>query len=107
MPIELFNPQTGRASGEVGARLMQVGDINALRTYRWDVENGGDGRTYMDHFVGNDEDGNPQYEARVVNEDSPLNRESWRLFDNAVVEAARAETRLWSDMNAAGLGESI
>lgn len=107
MPVELYNPQTGRFSGDVGARLATIGDINALRTYRWDEEHGGDGRTYMDRFVGNDDDGNPQYDSVVVNEDSPMNRESWRLFDNAVVEAARAETRLWGDMNDAGLGETI
>lgn len=101
MPVELMI--NGRSSGDVASRLIDCDmDLNTLRTYRGD-----DGRSYMDRFVGNDENDEPQYEAVRVNNDSALPWEAWRLIDDNVVQAARAQPRLYGDFSAAGMTVSI
>lgn len=103
MPVDMYNPATGQATGELGSWLLQNDmDINSLRIYR-----GRDGHAYMDKLVGNNSDGTPKYEAVRVNNDSALPWETWRWIDTAVVDAARAEPRLLNDFNQAGLGVTI
>lgn len=93
----------GQPSGSVAARLLDHDmDLNAMRLYR-----GADNYSYMDKFVGNDDQGNPQYEAVRVNNDSVVPWEVWREIDRAVVETARPELRVIQDLENAGLARNI
>lgn len=93
----------GQASGSVAARLLDHEmDLNAMRLYR-----GAGGHTYMDKFVGNDDQGNPVHEAVRVGNDSVIPWEVWRDIDRAVVETARPELRVIADLQAAGLSRNI
>jgi hypothetical protein len=93
----------GVASGNLAARLLQCDmDPGALRPYVWS-----DGKTYIDKFVGNDDKGAPQYKPMRVNNDSVIPAELWRSIDQAVVEAARPELRVISDLQNAGLVRNV
>jgi hypothetical protein len=101
----------GQGSGAVADRLLDSNfDPNALRAYRGKK----DGRSYVPQLVTNadgsaklDSAGKPLYRGVLSNAPATLRRDEWKLFDDAVVTTARAETRIWDDLQNAGLGRNI
>jgi hypothetical protein len=83
----------GRGYGDVADRLLSSGmDPDALRP--WQDKKG---RTLVSVF--NQRTG--RKETMVVNAPSTLMRDQWKLFDDAVLRAARPQLRVWGDLQAA------
>jgi len=97
MPLDFI--LNGQGSGEVADRLLENGgDPCVLRPWR-----GKDKRHYVVNRVGTDDEGKAIYKVFLTNTPATLRKDEWIRFDDVVVRTARAELRLWNDLNAAGL----
>lgn len=88
----------GQATGSVAATLLQNGmDVSILRPFI-----GEDGKSYI---TANGADGKPT--ALTTNAPATLRFEDWRVFDTAVVKAAKQRLRLVADLRSSGLSYNV
>lgn len=92
------------AGGTSANKLLSNGfDAGVLRPFVGD-----DGRSYMTLNSGKvDAKGKPIYNNLVTNAPATLRKDEWKLFDQAVIRAAKPRLRAWADLQAAGLTFNI
>jgi uncharacterized linocin/CFP29 family protein len=91
------------ADGPSAVKLLKHNfDTGCLRPFIGD-----DGNNYITVRNGTDSKGNPVFNNLVTNAPTTLRKDEWKLFDTAVVRAAKDRLRLWSDLQAAGLTFNI
>lgn len=103
MAIECVMPG-GKGGGEVAQRLLEFGgDWNCLRPWR-----SRRGHTMMTLNVAPSPGARPRLmNVRVENAQSTMEYDEWKYFDDAVVEEALPEQRLWADLVSQGCGWNL
>lgn len=100
MPIDMVGNIAG--FGDAADRLLAAnGDVGVLRPYLSNVPN--DPRSYVTRMIRNPNTGLIEPKVFVSNTPASLTYDSWKQFDNTIIEVLRENLTAFADIRSAGL----